>query len=83
MQTYTRLSGGMNSSLSYRYVYDRKAEPCLGNIIVEFFTRTFHNAKTLANVASSGITLKLMSHDIDKNGNSGGAMSVSEAVGVC
>ena len=30
-----------------RYVYDRKAEPALGNIIGEWFTRKFHNAKTL------------------------------------
>ena len=32
---------------SCRYVYDRKAEPALGNIIGEWFTRKFHNAKTL------------------------------------
>ena len=65
-----------------RYIYARKSEPFLGNIIGEWFTRKFHNAKTIADVATAGVTLKLMSRDIEKNGASGGAMSVTEAVGV-
>jgi hypothetical protein len=32
------------------YMYDRKAEPWLGNIVGEWFARKYHNAATLVSV---------------------------------
>lgn len=64
-----------------RYVYQRNAEPWLGNVIGEWITTKFHNAKSLADAATAAVTLKLMERDIKTNGANGGPMSVTEAAG--
>lgn len=64
-------------------MYQRNAEPWLGNVIGQWVTAKFHNAKTLSDAATAAVTLKLMQQDMKSNGVDSGPMRITEAAGEC
>ena len=55
------------------YMYDRKAEPWLGNIVGEWFARKYHNAATLVRASEQCITCVQLTPDAEMTAGAQGA----------